>query len=106
MNNELPASFHNRHHNSEVFIGPHTKLTGLDGAATIDSHSLAGEFAKALIPICLRRYGKGVDLHVIECRGRLTKNELDKMISHSRIIRNRLVTNNFVPNKKVIDTED
>ena len=73
------------------------------GAACIDSQELAGAYAAELLTVYERRYGKGVELTVEKWSGTLRAKEEARMREHSEIIRKRIATKNFAPNKKVSD---
>ena len=68
--------------------------------AHIDSESLARMFAEACIPFLLKRYGSEITLRVENCWEVSEHNKILKRIqSDSELIRKRLATGNFAPNK-------
>lgn len=84
---------------NELFLSPHVRLCGLSGMAHVESKSLAENFAEACIAILQKRYGNETTIQVFECMGSETKSLLARISRDSAIIRKRLASNNFSPNK-------
>ena len=85
---------------SDVFLSPHVRLCGYAAMAHIDSESLARKFAEGCTPYLQKRYGDETIL-MIESRWEVSEGDriLKRIQSDSEIIRNRLATGNFSPNK-------
>jgi len=85
---------------SDVFLSPHVRLCGYSAMAHIDSESLARMFADACIPFLRKRYGIETVLGV-ESRWEVSENNkiLKRIREDSELIRKRLATGNFSPNK-------
>ncbi|MCB1753912.1 MAG: hypothetical protein KDJ38_00225 [Gammaproteobacteria bacterium] len=81
----------------EIFIGPHTRPASYAGADLI-SRELAEEYLSALMPIFQRRYGE-CELKVVEISGTINKKLEKKIVSDTSMVRARIDTNNFAPNK-------
>jgi hypothetical protein len=96
-----PGNVFLQHQKVEMVVGPHTRPAGFQGGAMIESKELAETFAEAIKPIFKKRYGESTELSVVLCSGFLREKDLAKIKSHSDIIKARLATNNFVPNKRV-----
>jgi len=90
------------HHeeSSDVFLSPHVRLCGYTAMAHIDSESLARTFADACMPFLQKRYGIETKL-MIESRWEVSEtNKIEMRIKEdSELIRKRLATGNFSPNK-------
>jgi len=85
---------------SDVFLSPHVRLCGYTAMAHIDSESLAQMFAEACTPFLQKRYGLETML-MIESRWEISEtNKIEMRIKEdSKIIRQRLASGNFSPNK-------
>jgi hypothetical protein len=85
---------------SDVFLSPHVRLCGYTAMAHIDSESLARTFAEACTPFLQKRYGIETML-MIESRWEISVGDkiLKRIRDDSEIIRKRLITGNFSPNK-------
>jgi hypothetical protein len=85
---------------SDVFLSPHVRLCGYSAMAHIESESLARMFADACIPFLQKRYGIETVLGV-ESRWEVSENNkiLKRIREDSDLIRKRLATGNFSPNK-------
>lgn len=90
------------HHDesNDVFLSPHVRLCGYTAMAHVDSFSLAQMFADACTPFLQKRYGVETML-MIESRWEVSEtNKIEMRIKEdSEIIRKRLATGNFSPNK-------
>jgi hypothetical protein len=87
--------------NNEIYLGPHTRLSGMSGMAHIESRELAEAFASACIPRLQQRYGDATRAEVVERRA-MTNKTLEKRIAKDTdIIKKRLATGNLSPNKPV-----
>ena len=90
------------HHeeNSDVFLSPHVRLCGYSAMAHIDTESRARMFADACIPFLQKRYGIETELGV-ESRWEVSESNtiLKRIQKDSELIRKRLATGNFSPNK-------
>jgi len=86
--------------NSDVFLSPHVRLCGYSAMAHIDTESLARMFADACMPFLQKRYGIETELGV-ESRWEVSESNtiLKRIQKDSELIRNRLATGNFSPNK-------
>lgn len=96
-----PGNVFLQHGKAEMVVGPHTRPAGLQGGAMIESKELAETFAEAIRPIYKKRYGESTELKVVPCSGFLGKRDLEKVKEHTDIIKVRVATKNFVPNKHV-----
>jgi hypothetical protein len=85
---------------SDVFLSPHVRLCGYSAMAHIDTESLARTFADACMPFLQKRYGIETVLGV-ESRWEVSDNNtiLKRIQKDSELIRKRLATGNFSPNK-------
>ena len=97
----LSALLHQDEH-SDVFLSPHVRLCGYTAMAHIDSESLARTFAEACTPFLQKRYGIET-LLMIESRWDVsgTDKVLKRIREDSELIRKRLATGNFSPNKSL-----
>lgn len=100
----LPAGTHlgfNMHYSSEkgyITIGPHFRLTGMDGAAHLATLELAERARTALLPRFQKRYGPETDIEVRECGGQW----LERIEKDSAIVQARLDQGVFAPNKRPV----
>lgn len=100
MTPRILASLLHQDEKSDVFLSPHVRLCGYTAMAHIDSESLARIFAEACIPFLQKRYGIETMLRV-ESRWEVPENNkiLKRIQVDSELIRKRLATGNFSPNK-------
>jgi hypothetical protein len=100
MTSRILSALHYQDDKSDVFLSPHVRLCGYTAMAHIDSESLAQKFAEACIPFLQKRYGKETTLSV-ESRWEVSENKkiIIRIQEDSEIIRKRLATGNFSPNK-------
>jgi hypothetical protein len=100
MTPRILSSLLHQDEKSDVFLSPHVRLCGYTAMAHIDSESLARTFAEACTPFLQKRYGIETTLGV-ESRWEISElNKLLKQIQNdSDLIRKRLATGNFSPNK-------
>ena len=84
---------------NELFIGPHVRLTSYDGMACIETEALAQQYAGGCSAIMQKRYGSNTRLEVISCEEIGGKKLTDRISRDSAIVRIRIATGNFVPNK-------
>ena len=96
-----PDTLHYAKHRGELFISPHVRMSGLDGAARIESRELAEQFVVAIMPRLIKRYGKDTTLNIMEVACSDGHWARKKIAEHSEIIRKRLNTENFAPNKPI-----
>ena len=94
------SALHNQDENSDIFLSPHVRICSYTAMAHIDSGSLAQAFADACTPILQKRYGIGTML-MIESHWEVSENDkiLKRIQDDSEIIRTRLTTGIFSPNK-------
>jgi len=85
-------------YHDEMFLSPHVRLCGLSGLAHIESELLARDFAEACTPSLQKRYGANFSLGV-ESASSSERNVSERIKKDSSIIRKRLETGNFAPNK-------
>lgn len=85
----------------EMYLSPNVKLSGLNGMACIESEELAKDFLNGCLPILEKRYKAGYEASIQRsCASR--NNSLIKQIElDSAVVKARLKTGNFSPNKKV-----
>ena len=100
MTPRILSSLLHQDEKSDVFLSPHVRLCGYTAMAHIDSDSLARAFAEACTPVLQKRYGIETML-MIESRWEVSESDkiLKRIRGDSEIIRNRLATGNFSPNK-------
>jgi hypothetical protein len=100
MTPRIASSLLHQDEKSDVFLSPHLRLCGYTAMAHIDSESLARAFAEACSPFLRKRYGIETTL-MIESRWEVTGSDkiLKRIQDDSEIIRKRLATGNFSPNK-------
>jgi len=100
MTSRILSSLLHQDEKSDVFISPHVRLCGYTAMAHIDSESLARMFAEACTPFLQKRYGIETTL---EIEGRWEASGHNKLLKRiqddSELIRKRLATGNFAPNK-------
>jgi hypothetical protein len=94
-----PTTLLHAEEHDELFLGPHVRLTSFDGMACIESESLAHQYAEGCTLILQKRYGEDTTLEVISCREREGKKLAERISRDSAIVRTRIATNNFVPNR-------
>jgi hypothetical protein len=87
--------------NDELCISPHVKLAGSSKEAHIDNIKLAKDFLDKCLPIFQKRYGNEALLTIIKCSSAQNNSLSQRIYQDTEIIRARLKTNNFTPNKKV-----
>lgn len=85
----------------ELYLSPHVRLAGLDGHACVESPELAEDFLEATSPILDKRYRGRFTAEVVECRGHDYRQLREQIYRDSAIIKARLRTENFAPNRKV-----
>jgi hypothetical protein len=100
MTPRILSSLLHQDEKSDVFLSPHVRLCGYTAMAHIDSESLARMFAEACTPFLQKRYGMETML-MIESRWEVSESRmiLKRIHDDSEIIRKRLATGNFSPNK-------
>ncbi len=100
MTSRILSALHYQDEKSDVFLSPHVRLCGYTAMAHIDSESLALMFAEACIPFLQKRYGNETRLEV-ESRWEVSEHNkiLKRIHNDSELIRKRLATVNFAPNK-------
>lgn len=86
----------------ELFLGPHVRLTSFDGMACIETESLARQYAESCTSILQKRYGSNTTLEIIRCEEQEKKKLIERICMDSKIIRTRITTNNFIPNKSPV----
>lgn len=84
---------------NELYLGPNVRLSGLKGMAHIETESLANEFAEACTQRFQERKQPDVQISVVRCESSPDKALLKRIKSDSEIIKKRLATGNFSPNK-------
>jgi len=97
----IPEFLFSQIEKNELFLSPNVKLCGMNKVAYIAMRSLAEQFKEACMPRLQKRYGAEFELEVIECECReniYTQNMIEEATG---IVRKRLATNNFAPNKPV-----
>ena len=99
---DAPPQFEYLGYNNSVMIGAHTRLAG--NGARLNSEELAIEYIEALKVLYKKRYNSDFDFTLNKNESLedfMSKQEIQKLESDSNIIRARLLTKNFAPNKKV-----
>ncbi|MBW8305288.1 MAG: hypothetical protein K0M46_00170 [Thiobacillus sp.] len=96
-----PSSLFVQEQKDGMYVGPHTRLAGFNGVAHLSSRELAVEFSHALTPIFERRYGPGFAIEVEDWSGGQSPSLLARIEKDTEIVRLRLQTGNFAPNKPV-----
>jgi hypothetical protein len=100
MTPRILSSLLHQDEKSDVFLSPHVRLCGYTAMAHIESESLALAFADACTPFLKKRYGIETTLMI---GSHWEVSETQKIIiriqEDSEIIRKRLATGNFSPNK-------
>lgn len=99
---KIPDFLYRQIEKNELFLSPNVKLSGIEKVAYIESTSLAEKFKEACMPRLQKRYGAEFDLNVMECEG-FERNSYtkSKIAKDSEIIKKRLATGNFAPNKPI-----
>jgi len=85
----------------ELYLSPHVRLAGLNAVAHVESAELAEGFLAATRPRLDKRYGDRFTAEVVECRGHDRRQLREQISRDSAIIKARLKTGNFAPNRKV-----
>ena len=93
----LPSLSSQAYHD-EMFLSPHVRLGGFGSMAHIESERLAKEFSDACTPILQNRYGPDFALGVVSASSS-ERNVGKRIEKDSDIVRKRLETANFAPNK-------
>jgi len=94
-----PSSLHYQQEKNQLFIGPHFRLCGVNGAASLVSRELAERTREALLPRFQKRYGNDTDIIIEECE--TTNERFLKLIERdSAIVQERLDKGYLAPNKK------
>ena len=100
MTPQILSSLLHQDESSDVFISPHVRLCGYNAMAHIDSESLARAFADACTPFLQKRYGIETTLDIQSCWEVSGNDKLfRRILNDSALIRKRLTTGNFTPNK-------
>jgi hypothetical protein len=87
----------------QLSIGPHFRLTGMDGAAHLATLELARRTREALLPRFQKRYGPETEIEIQEC-GIGGANGLKRIEKDTAIVQARLDQNVLAPNKRPIMT--
>lgn len=90
----------------EMYLSPHVRLAGMSKMAHIDSDEMAEAFLAACTPVLNKRYGVGYTAVVVEWRGSDTRQLREQIYRDSAIVRARLKTGNFAPNRAVVPDPD
>lgn len=90
----------------EMHLSPHVRLAGMSKMAHIDSEEMAEAFLAASTPVLNKRYGIGYRAAVVEWSGSDTRQLREQIYCDSAIVRARLKTGNFAPNRAVVPQED
>lgn len=99
--NEFKPSLSVQQMRDGLYLSPHVKLSGFPSMAHIESEQLAKEYLKACSPIFEKRYKHGYEAEVQKNSASNYKSVVSRIERDSAIIRERLRTRNFAPNKKV-----
>lgn len=94
---DLPSLVSQSYH-QEMFLSPHVRMSGFNSMAHVESEELARSFAEACTPILQKRYGSDFFL-CVEASASSEKSVSNRIKKDSDIIRKRLDTANFAPNK-------
>lgn len=94
-----PISLFAQDDRDELFLGPHVRLCGFIGMAHIESAILAHQFAEACTPPLQKRYGNETKLEVVSWEAIEDKKLAGRIQKDSEVIRKRLATGNFIPNR-------
>lgn len=86
----------------ELWLGPNLRLAGMTGMAHIETEELAQQFLDACLPIFNKRYKDGYTVRLVPNGGHDHKSLRGRIDRDSTIIRIRLATGNFAPNKPVV----
>lgn len=100
MPSSAPGMLAYAQYKDELFVGPHVRLTGIDKGAHLEDRELAGRYADAVLPILERRYGDGCAVEVLEVQESGRSGLKEQILRHSEIVKSRLLTGNFAPNKR------
>ncbi|MCP5197534.1 MAG: hypothetical protein H6974_12255 [Gammaproteobacteria bacterium] len=84
-----------------LYLSPNVKLSGFPSMAYIESEQLAKEYLKACVPVFEKRYKHGYEAEVQKHSASKHKSVVSRIERDSAIIRERIKTCNFAPNKKV-----
>lgn len=101
LHQTIPVSQFTQAVKSELYLGPHVRLAGISGMAHLDSKALAQEFAMACEPIMKKRYGTDATLEIQRLVADNNKKLAARIARDSEIVRKRLATSNFAPNKTI-----
>ena len=96
-----------RGNNDPLFVGPHTRIA-TNKRAVIETEALAIQFRDMLIPIYEKRYGDNVELNIHKQQYRTPgfsqnpdKKMLSKIKNDTTIVKKRIQSGNYSPNKAV-----
>ena len=84
-----------------MWVGVHTKPCGTGAAAMLKTLELANEYRNALLPIYEKRYGNDTEIVIVNVQGSFNKKGMKEFERHNAIVRARIDTENFAPNKNV-----
>ena len=96
---ELPLV--NQSQSAAHFVGPHTYIASQKNAARLSQKTIADVYCKAMQSIFKKRHGDAVRLTITKFSADLNEKQRRIVLLHDAIIRERLETANFSPNKKV-----
>lgn len=94
-----PSSLFYQDEKNELCLSSNVRLCGMARMAHIDSRQLAEQFVEACLPTLQKRYGNETTLEIFECMASATDSLKERIKVDSEIIRKRIATNNFSPNK-------
>ena len=84
-----------------IFVGPYTYISGQKNAVRLSQKSIAEVFCHAMQRIFETRHRETIKLIVVSFSAELNEKQQRTVSLHDAIIRERLETANFSPNKKV-----
>ena len=99
LDRHAPMNLFMQEEKNELYVGPHVRLCGYSGMARIETESLAKKYAEAIAPIFQKRYANGTTLDVVSWQTGIDKKSLLRIAKDTEIVKKRLASNNFSPNK-------
>lgn len=99
LDRHAPMNLFMQEKQNGLYVGPHVRLCGFSGMAHIETETLAKKYAEAIAPIFQKRYGNGTTLDVVSWQTGADKRTLLRIAKDTDIVKKRLISNNFSPNK-------
>jgi hypothetical protein len=99
LEKSAPTPLFTQEERDGINISPHARIAGYTGSAYIESELLARQYLEALMPVFQKRYGNKTTIEIVRWECCSDAKTLKRIQHDSDIIKKRIATNNFTPNK-------